>query len=52
MQWKHGHLQWELHGQFSDGCTAPVQAVGRERPLEAPKTQIVILVLVHFGLIK
>ena len=31
---------------------APVHAIDSERPLEVLKTQIVILVLVHFGLIK
>ena len=29
-------------GEFSDDHTAPVQAVGRERPLEVMKKQIVI----------
>ena len=41
-----------MHGQFSDGHTGHLQDVGRERPLEVPKTLIIILVLVHFGLRK
>ena len=37
---------------MANGHTAPVQAVDRERPIEALKTPFEILVLVYFGLIK
>ena len=36
----------------SDAYTAPVHAMDGERLLEAPKTQIEILVLVQFRLLK